>query len=313
MDTTHRGLQWIVAHVTVDQVASSTRSGREVGVTKAVVVGIFVLAGCVDANETSSAADDRARAPEPSSAAPAPEVRATAPDTEGTDDAGTSPPSAPERDPPKSACPAEMVLVEGRYCPDAVHVCKRWLDPPGRFREFRCAEYAPSICKGPRKRLRFCIDRDEYTAPGGTLPEVDHSWTTAKKKCESFGKRLCLESEWQFACEGEEIRPYPYGFSRDASACNIDRENITGKTAPIDYRQPAGSNPRCVSPFGVRDMSGNIEEWATIDGATTPGGRSTMKGAWWLPGRNHCRARTLGHGEVYFGPQIGIRCCKGAS
>ena len=30
-----------------------------------------------------------------------------------------------------------------------------------------------------------------------------------------------------------------------------------GLTAPIDYREPAGSHPRCVSPFGVRDMSGN--------------------------------------------------------
>ncbi len=209
------------------------------------------------------------------------------------------------------ACPADMVLVEGRYCPDVMHICRRWVDPPGRFHEFRCAEYAPSVCKSKqRKRLRFCIDRDEYTAPGEALPQVNHSWTTAKKKCESFGKRLCLESEWQFACEGEGMRPYPYGFVRDSNACNIDRENIVGKTAPVDYREPAGSHDACVSPFGVRDMSGNIEEWASIDGATFKGARSTMKGAWWLPGRNHCRARTLGHGEIYFGPQIGIRCCK---
>ncbi len=213
-----------------------------------------------------------------------------------------------------AACPPDMVLVEGRYCPDVQHVCKRWLDPPGRFREFRCAEYAPSICKSKqRETKRFCIDRDEYTAPGDELPQVHHSWTTAKAACEGWGKRLCLESEWQLACEGEEMRPYPYGWVRDETACNIDRQNIMGKTAPVDYRVPAASNPRCVSPFGVRDMSGNIEEWATLDGVTPKGARSTMKGAWWLPGRNHCRARTLGHGEVYSGPQIGIRCCKDPS
>jgi formylglycine-generating enzyme len=211
------------------------------------------------------------------------------------------------------SCPPDMVLVEGRYCPDVVHICRRFIDPPGRFHDFRCAEYAPSVCKSKhRKRMRFCIDRDEYTAPGDTVPTVNFSWTTAKKKCESMGKRMCLESEWQFACEGEDMRPYPYGFVRDATACNIDRENIIGKTAPVDYREPAGSHPKCVSPFGVRDMSGNIEEWATIDGATTKGYRSTMKGAWWLPGRNHCRARTIGHGEIYSGPQIGVRCCANA-
>ena len=210
-----------------------------------------------------------------------------------------------------ASCPADMVLVEGRYCPDVMHLCKRFVDPPGRFHEFRCAEYGPSVCKSKRrKRLHFCIDRDEYTAPGDALPTVNFSWSSAKKQCESAGKRLCLESEWQFACEGEEMRPYPYGFTRDATACNIDRDNIVGKTAPIDYREPAGSHPRCTSPFGVNDMSGNIEEWATIDGATAKGYRSTMKGAWWLPGRNHCRARTLGHGEIYSGPQIGVRCCR---
>lgn len=211
-----------------------------------------------------------------------------------------------------SPCPPEMALVEGEYCPKAVYVCRRWLDPPGRFRRFRCAEYGPSVCASKsRMHLRFCIDRDEYTRPGESLPAVGFSWSSAGRTCASLGKRLCLESEWQFACEGEEMRPYPYGFVRDATACNIDRADIVGKTAPVDDREPAGSHPRCVSPFGVRDMSGNIEEWATIDGVTTKGERSTMKGAWWLPGRNHCRARTVGHGEIYSGPQIGVRCCKG--
>jgi len=225
-------------------------------------------------------------------------------------------PVAPEEEvePPKSAaCPPEMVLVEGEYCPNVVHVCKRWLDPPGRFRKFRCAEYGPSVCASPaRRHLLFCIDRDEHTRPGEQLPLVNQSWTTANKTCTDASKRLCLESEWQFACEGEEMRPYPYGFVRDSEACNIDRDDIVGKTAPVDLREPAGSHPRCVSPFGVRDMSGNIEEWATIDGVTVKGQRSTMKGAWWLPGRNHCRARTLGHGEIYSGPQIGVRCCGDA-
>jgi hypothetical protein len=59
-------------------------------------------------------------------------------------------------------------------------------------------------------------------------------------------------------------------------------------------------------------MSGNVEEWATLDHPWDPKDRSTMKGAWWLPGRNTCRAATTGHGETYEGSQVGVRCCKDA-
>jgi hypothetical protein len=212
-------------------------------------------------------------------------------------------------------CPAEMVVVEGDYCPEVVQRCLRWLDPEGPYEHFRCAQYAPSLCASPKRvRERFCIDRDEYTPPGETLPAVHHSWTTAGKTCASLGKRLCLESEWQFACEGDDMRPYPYGFERDANACNIDRYNLGKPNAGLrDLRTPAGSHPLCVSPFGVRDMSGNVEEWATLDHSWDPKDRSTMKGAWWLPGRNTCRAATTGHGETYEGSQVGVRCCKDAS
>jgi len=251
--------------------------------------------------------------------------RERAPDTSSTSnvatDAGVAAFAVPTSSPaevmvtPRAACAADMVLVEGDYCPDVRHTCLDWIDPPGTYQHFRCARYGAAVCASPKRiAKRFCIDRDEYTAPGEKLPLAHQSWTSARATCESLGKRLCLESEWQFACEGEEMRPYPYGFVRDAKACNIDRNNLGRPNAGLrDLREPAGSRPSCVSPFGVRDMSGNIEEWATLD---TPGvshegqpDRSTMKGAWWLPGRNHCRAATTGHGETYEGAQVGIRCC----
>lgn len=208
-----------------------------------------------------------------------------------------------------------MVKVAGEYCPDARQSCLRWLDGPGPYEHFRCAQYAkPAVCaSASRTHLSFCIDRDEYTAPGDSLPQVHHSWTTAKGVCEAQGKRLCMESEWQFACEGEEMHPYPYGdgFTRDATACNIDRSELGRPNEGLrDLRTPAGTHPRCTSPFGVHDMSGNVEEWATLDHPSDPKDRSSMKGAWWLPGRNTCRAATTGHGETYAGPQVGVRCCR---
>ncbi len=206
-----------------------------------------------------------------------------------------------------------MVLVEGEYCPNVRQDCKRWLDPPGPYHEYRCAEYAPSVCLAPRVHKRFCVDREEYVRPGDALPLAHQSWTSASAVCKSRSARLCLESEWQFACEGEEMRPYPYGFERDGAACNIDRMNLGKPQAGLnDLRAPVDAYPRCLSPFGVHDMSGNVEEWATLDHGKAPD-RSAMKGAWWLPGKNTCRAATVGHGEVYEGPQVGVRCCDDAA
>ena len=217
-----------------------------------------------------------------------------------------------------SACPSDMVLVAGGYCPDVRQTCTRYVDPPGSvYSQFRCAEYGKPQCLSPKRDdKRFCIDRYEYTAPGEKLPLVHQSWTTATAVCKSQGKRLCMESEWQFACEGEAMHAYPYGdgFHRDASACNIDRTNLGRPNSGLrDLREPAGAHDKCVSPFGVHDMSGNVEEWSTLDHPGDPKEVSSMKGAWWLPGRNHCRAATTGHGQVYEGAQVGVRCCADAS
>jgi formylglycine-generating enzyme required for sulfatase activity len=224
----------------------------------------------------------------------------------------------PSDDAPKAAlaaCPDDMVLVDGEYCPHPKQVCKQWMDPPeSHYAFYRCAEYeAPATCESPtREHLRFCIDREEYVRSGDALPLVNQSWTSASRVCEVQGRRLCLESECNFACEGEEMRPYPYGFVRDAAACNIDQPHLGKPQSGLaDLRAPVTAYPACESPFGVHDMSGNVEEWATLDHGKRPE-RSVMKGAWWLPGRNTCRAATLGHGETYGGPQVGVRCCAPA-
>src|SRR5580765_3605818 len=52
---------------------------------------------------------------------------------------------------PPLPCPSDMVMAEGEYCPTPIQTCKRWVDPPGPYEFYRCAEYAqPSICKGSR-------------------------------------------------------------------------------------------------------------------------------------------------------------------
>src|SRR5688572_12454231 len=140
-----------------------------------------------------------------------------------------------------SSCSDAMLLIEGEYCPVVEQRCERYLTPYGRFAKYRCAEYAAPRCLSKRRQpMRFCMDRDEYTESGASLPLNHKSFTDAQRVCESIGKRVCTESEWNFACEGDEMRPYPYGFQRDPRACNSDRTDIlTPGKALRDLRAPS--------------------------------------------------------------------------
>lgn len=215
-------------------------------------------------------------------------------------------------------CPKGMLLVEGEYCPDSEQVCLKWLDPPP-YQNLRCGAYQkPATCKGARQRRRFCIDREEYPEAGAsrpeeTLPLVGKNWGEAKALCEARGARLCKETEWEFACEGPAMSPYPYGWKRESGACNVDRTDLGGMGDKLkDHRAPPTAFPDCTSSFGVHHMTGNVDEWVERE-ASAPPYRSSLRGGWWLPGRNRCRAATLAHDESYHGKQVGFRCCKDAN
>jgi len=228
--------------------------------------------------------------------------------------AKTSPSAAKD----SAACPTGMVLVEGESCPEAEQTCLEWMDPPtSRYAHFRCKRYAkPSVCKVPKVHKRYCIDATERVEPGSNLPRHFMSWTSSKALCESEGARLCRESEWVFACEGDEMRPYPYGWERDTNACNTDITEGLGKLGRlVDHRSEAGSHEKCASPFGVQDMAGNVEEWAQADGpgqGSRMGWKEVLKGSWWIPSRHACRQFQVGHNDVYNGGETGTRCCKDA-
>lgn len=213
-----------------------------------------------------------------------------------------------------SACPKDMVLVQGEYCTEVAQVCARWLDDE-TLPFARCAEYhSPSRCIGSRVHERFCIDRYEYTPPGQDLPLNYQSFSKANALCTSLGKRLCTESEWNFACEGEEMHPYPYGFNRLA-VCNQDRNDLfevnPHRQILADRRERADARPECVSPFGVYNMTGNMDESVLREGPEhVDPFRNALKGGWWMPARNRCRPATTAHDDYYSDIQVGARCCS---
>ena len=120
-------------------------------------------------------------------------------------------------------CPEGMVEVEGDYCPEVEQNCLRYIDPEGVFPR-RCAEFAPATkCLSKTTKKHFCIDRFEWPNKAGENPVVMKTWYDARDACGAIGKRLCGDSEWTVACEGQERLPYPYGYDRNSEACNIDK------------------------------------------------------------------------------------------
>ena len=219
-----------------------------------------------------------------------------------------------------AACREGMVEVVGDYCPALEQKCTRWLDPEKALPR-RCAEFAPSgACQVATVHKRFCIDRFEYPNKQGEKPVVMKTWNAARDACQADGKRLCGDSEWTLACEGQQRLPYPYGLERSAEACNIDKPHPQpnekalanprtrdAEVARLWQGETSGARPACTSSYGVFDMTGNVDEWVVNESGHPF--KSGLKGGYWGPVRDRCRPTTTAHGEEFSYYQVGFRCC----
>jgi formylglycine-generating enzyme len=243
---------------------------------------------------------------------------------------GESPETTDAAEGNRGSCPAGMVAVKGKMVVAAngdqlqKAVCSTWINKefPERCASFDKAKWEAQRAKLPTKDMAFCIDRFEYPNRKGEYPVIYVDWHESKRICESDGKRLCNEDEWTFACEGEQALPYPYGFDRDANACLVDKSwrwfdaSAYGKTKDVIIREldklwqgvPSGSLAKCKSPFGVYDMTGNVDEYTRS--VSPKGSPATLKGGYWGPVRTRCRPSTRAHGPEHAFYQQGFRCCK---
>jgi formylglycine-generating enzyme len=236
----------------------------------------------------------------------------------------------------QAPCEAGMQLIQGNALVDASgsaetdrvealqdSACTEWRVPKricGAFSETKWQTLRQELKTVPRA---VCMDTYEYPNRKGEYPLTVVTYAEANAYCTRENKRICTETEWTFACEGEEGRPYPYGYARDAKACPIDRPRIEPpedtfiprtmhRTAlGIDQMwqgERSGDYASCVSPFGVHDMTGNVDEWTRS--VRKWGYPMILKGGHWSYVRGRCRPQTRGHGPRYVNVETGFRCCK---
>lgn len=223
----------------------------------------------------------------------------------------------PEEPKEPQVCHVGSTLVEGNYCPKPEEVCLHWIDPPTSVAR-RCAEYKqPAKCLVKTVKMKYCITTEELYNPETKMPLNDQTFGQCEKRCSEQGMRLCSHPEWMFACEGEANNPYPYGFTRDVGACDIEHKPFKkcGKKN-CDYSSSITDYPKCVSPFGIHNMIGSVDEWTRVPEYYAPASglhlTSTLSGGHAGGGRHRCEPMTYGHGQFYSDTTTGCRCCGDA-
>ena len=260
------------------------------------VIVLFVL---------SSACDERLGEPPPASSSESESLPAPEPDTRPEPETVTAAVQTPA-----SVCPAEMALVDARFCID------RW--EAATLRE-------DGVLHSPYHAVTYEKVRAESRP--GEVPQAYISMEEADLACGRAGKRLCTTQQWVDACRGsgKQRRRYPYGSAEQPGACNTRQGGPHPLMAlhfgrrPTDSWAmndplinqvsstvaPAGAFEACVTPDGVSDLVGNLHEW-------TRGDRPLLMGGYYLDAKENgegCSYVTMRHGEKYHDFSTGFRCC----
>ncbi|MHC4981960.1 MAG: formylglycine-generating enzyme family protein [Planctomycetota bacterium] len=97
------------------------------------------------------------------------------------------------------------------------------------------------------------------------LPVTCVRWADARAYADWAGKSLATVDEWLHAALGDDGRTFPWGEKPVAPPAELEKFAILGRDDPTDGGRPApiGGREAGASPFGVRDMLGNVGEWVS--------------------------------------------------
>jgi len=184
--------------------------------------------------------------------------------------------------------------------------------------------------------IAYVGDRDgrqrkfEVRAGHEKLPVAVVSWYGAKQFCESRGKRLPTEDEWEAAARGADDRRFPWGSAPprcgDVAIPNDGSIGPPGSSpCPVGDTVPqreVGAAAQDVTADGVHDLGGNVAEWTSsvfVDGDRggrldnpPPAAPRVLRGGSWA---RALMARSSGRSSrppMVMGANVGFRCAADA-
>jgi formylglycine-generating enzyme required for sulfatase activity len=188
------------------------------------------------------------------------------------------------------SCPDDMVFVGAGPFPLGS------LDPQKMYGEKAAMEVYVQA---------YCVDLYEYPNKAGQTPKAQVTFHEAQTICQTQGKRLCAEEEWEKACKGGGNLAFPYGTTWIDTACNT--EDAQGADRRI---AAAGAFPQCRTSEGVFDLSGNLKEWTSSLYAPGASEFTIRGGGYRSPGKAaRCSVRESGNPTIK-NTLTGFRCCK---
>ncbi len=185
--------------------------------------------------------------------------------------------------------------------------------PAGTFLRGRLNAESQNVAKATEplaqvtKTKAYYIDRLEWPNVKGEHPVVNVTLSVASDMCASAGKRLCSSEEWERACKGPESKVYTYGDTYNDTACGGDTSVDADKDGKSD--RTAGSLEKCVSGWGVFDMSGGVREWTSSPDPSQARFRQVKGGKTGDPESGSRCAYADSRNPELTDRTIGFRCC----
>ena len=183
------------------------------------------------------------------------------------------------------------------------------------------------------------IDAAGHVVPGREKHPVQGvTWAEARAYCKDQRKDLPTEAQWEKAarggcelgsdpyhCDPDDLRPFPWG--TDEPSCQTANHQLSMTGAPtlcVGDTLPVGSLPAGNSPYGNRDLAGNVWEYmldyyhpavySRQRTRTNPMGPSSgeyhaLRGGSWSTFSTNMRAANRFH-DLVMGSAVGFRCAR---
>jgi formylglycine-generating enzyme required for sulfatase activity len=189
-----------------------------------------------------------------------------------------------------------------------------WIDRT----EVTVAAYRACVDRGacarpPRSSPMCTFDLGDAQLPVSCVP-----WSSANAFCLAVGKRLPREVEWENAARGTTPIRYPWGGGHGCGVAATLAGETTNRSCSGKRPSKVGAHLGGASPYGVLDMSGNVEEWvadwyadSVSELSPRAGSSHVLRGGGWLSVPSLARTTSRNWGSVReAGPNVGFRCAR---